>query len=70
MFTIECNVNPKEYIIRNDFHRIVQVINNLCSNSFKFTSPKGNIKLIFEEITKSNSIYLSVTINDDGYGID
>lgn len=57
------NINP--VVIKSDRSRIKQILNNLLSNSIKFTS-KGSIKIWYE--LKGNHIVFHV--KDTGEGID
>lgn len=65
---ININVNMPKVLI-GDATRIGQIINNLVSNSFKFTS-EGGITLSFDykEISQ-NHINLMVSVMDTGIGI-
>jgi signal transduction histidine kinase len=53
-------------IIEGDRNRLCQVINNLLSNAFKFTT-KGSIKVIVDRYVSSNKII--VKVKDTGIGI-
>jgi len=55
----------ENYEIHLDFAKITQVLNNLISNSLKFTSSGGEIKI--EQISDSNSVTLHII--DTGNGI-
>jgi len=63
-FLLDVNVNaPQEFI--GDEHRIQQVLKNLLSNAFKFTSEKGEVSLgIIAEAEN-----LLFTVKDNGIGI-
>jgi signal transduction histidine kinase len=54
-------------IIEGDRNRLCQVVNNLLSNAFKFTTTKGSIRVIIERYVNSNKII--VKIKDTGIGI-
>lgn len=49
-----------------DKNKLAKVVNNLLSNAFKFTPPKGTIKLQVEEIDNNA---LKLVLNDTGRGI-
>jgi signal transduction histidine kinase len=53
-------------IIEGDRNRLFQVINNLLSNAFKFTT-KGSIRVIVDRYVSSNKII--VKVKDTGIGI-
>lgn len=53
-------------IIEGDRNRLCQVINNLLSNAFKFTT-KGSIRVIVDRYVRSNKII--VKVKDSGIGI-
>jgi len=53
--------------IVSDYNRIKQIINNLLSNSLKFTDKNGKIILIMEYIPEKDGLYISV--EDTGIGI-
>lgn len=65
-------------MLRTDAQRLKQIINNLLSNAFKFTS-QGGIKLIVREITdeelKTNQklssleVFFAISVVDTGIGI-
>jgi signal transduction histidine kinase len=50
---------------RVDSMKFLQIINNLISNSIKFTGPEGSIKVHLEKLENSALI----TVSDDGIGI-
>jgi signal transduction histidine kinase len=53
-------------VIEGDRNRLCQVINNLLSNAFKFTT-KGSIRVIVDRYISSNKII--VKVKDSGIGI-
>jgi len=53
--------------IVSDYNRIKQIINNLLSNSLKFTDKGGKIILKIEYISEKDGLYISV--EDTGIGI-
>ncbi|MDO8885391.1 response regulator [Candidatus Oleimmundimicrobium sp.] len=62
---IEIKVPDKLPNILADHDRIIQVLNNLVSNSIKYTPPNG--KVVVEVCEKGN--YIVVSISDTGVGI-
>lgn len=77
-FRIDCNDELLKTTIHSDRHRLEQIIRNLLSNAFKFTSSKGSVTVgirkpepatVFKnkELTTENSFAFSVT--DTGIGI-
>ncbi|WP_394675489.1 response regulator [uncultured Sphingobacterium sp.] len=63
-FLLDVDVNaPQEFI--GDEHRIQQVLKNLLSNAFKFTSEKGEVSLAI----KAEAENLLFTVKDSGIGI-
>jgi len=58
-----------EYLL-GDYFRLKQIISNLLSNAFKFTSKNGKVTLeISEEKTDQNNIMLTIKVSDTGIGI-
>ncbi|MCW3115291.1 MAG: sensor histidine kinase [Segetibacter sp.] len=55
--------------IKTDKQKVEQVLKNLLSNAFKFTSEKGEISLRFNKVKENNDDYLSIEVNDTGIGI-
>jgi len=57
------------WIDRQNFDK---VINNLVSNSFKFTGVNGNIEIILDEYkdSKTNQAFASIIVEDTGIGLD
>jgi len=53
--------------IVSDYHRIRQIVNNLLSNSLKFTDKNEKIILTIEYIKEKDGLYISV--EDTGIGI-
>lgn len=64
-FITETNLPYKELIVASDQQRIIQIINNLIDNAFKFTS-KGNVTL--KAFINENT--LTIQVLDTGIGID
>lgn len=60
----DCN---ERLIIRNDKHRLKQVLINLIGNSMKFTM-QGSVKVIFSELANQKDI-LEISVKDTGPGI-
>jgi two-component system sensor histidine kinase VicK len=61
----KCNANREKIYIEIDEDKFLQVINNLVSNSMKFTPDGGTISVYMEE--REHSVLLSVA--DTGIGI-
>ena len=77
-FTIDCSEELLKTTVHSDKHRLEQIIRNLLSNAFKFTSSKGSVIInihkpknitVFKnkDLTVDNSLAFSVT--DTGIGI-
>ncbi len=70
IFEYSCDPNIPSMIMA-DKNRIIQMTNNLISNSVKFT-PKGKISLHAEKIknlSNNKEIFLKISITDTGLGI-
>ena len=69
---IELIINQDEYTLNNQFetdiNRFMQILMNLVSNAFKFTT-KGYIKITLNTILTLNVEYVEVIIEDTGIGI-
>jgi len=63
-----CNsqVDQKHFQV-NKLH-LERILNNLISNSFKFT-PEGQVKIILENYQKKGQEYLRIIVTDTGLGI-
>ena len=55
----------KDYIINGDREKLIQVITNLLSNAVKYGAKEDNVKIYFEEKSKS----IRVNIEDHGTGL-
>jgi signal transduction histidine kinase/CheY-like chemotaxis protein/CHASE3 domain sensor protein len=69
---IEYEINLPENvtdIIRSDKQKIEQVLKNLLSNAFKFTSAKGKVKLAVDTVHDEGAECISFTVTDTGIGI-
>lgn len=60
--------NKKDYCIKTDEVRFIQICNNLLNNSLKFTS-SGKIKIGYHEIEKDSKAFLEFYVKDSGCGI-
>jgi len=60
-----CHSNKERIFVEIDEDKFMQVINNLISNSLKFTPKKGNIDIYIEDQKKN----ILVTVSDNGIGI-
>lgn len=61
---LSLNIDSTISVINSDDYRLNQIIDNLLSNSIKFTN-KGNISLN----VKDDSEYIRILVKDDGIGI-
>lgn len=52
-----------------DYDRIIQVLNNLYSNSIKFSPVNSVIEVDISDLSQSGRDYIKVTISDEGIGI-
>lgn len=72
--TINSKINnhepSKEYLVKIDKSRIIQVFENLIDNSLKFSDPHDQIELKVDKIRKKGVNYVKVTVKDRGSGID
>ncbi|WP_281614893.1 ATP-binding protein [Flammeovirga sp. SubArs3] len=59
-----------DYIMAFDKSKMETVFMNLLSNAFKFTEEGGAIKLKLNTFEKDNQPTLSITVEDNGLGID
>jgi signal transduction histidine kinase/ActR/RegA family two-component response regulator len=70
--TFDCTCDPKiPAFLIGDKNRLMQIINNLISNSVKFTQ-KGGIQFKAETINRLNgdsTIHIRISITDSGLGI-
>ena len=55
--------------LKGDYNRLLQVINNLLNNAFKFTE-QGEIKVIISTSIEQENIRLRIVVEDTGIGID
>ncbi|MCW3080638.1 response regulator [Segetibacter sp.] len=55
--------------IKTDKQKVQQVLRNLLSNAFKFTSENGQVKLQFKKVIEDNKEYLCMSVADSGIGI-
>ncbi len=65
--TFECDISEDLKYFYSDNVKVIQIISNLLSNSFKFTN-EGFVKLSIKKKAPSNIIVF--TIEDSGIGID
>lgn len=65
---IELSYNPDQNLVEMDFvpDYIEKIINNLVSNSLKYTKPYGHITIVTREL---NDNQLQLMVKDDGIGI-
>lgn len=55
--------------IKTDRQKVEQILKNLLSNAFKFTSANGKVTLQFSQVDQDNTKYLSMSVKDTGIGI-
>jgi signal transduction histidine kinase/DNA-binding response OmpR family regulator/CHASE3 domain sensor protein len=55
--------------IKTDKQKVEQVLKNLLSNAFKFTSEKGTVTLHFNAVKENEVDHLSISVKDTGIGI-
>jgi two-component system sensor histidine kinase VicK len=60
-----CHANKERIFAEIDEDKFMQVINNLISNSLKFTPKKGTISIYIQE----NKKQVLITVSDNGIGI-
>lgn len=68
-FSVTISPDVPEYIISDEL-RIVQVLNNLISNAYKFTSVGGIYVEIVKTAQSGNRVELFFVVIDSGVGID
>jgi signal transduction histidine kinase len=64
--TFEVCIEPRRMPVRGDRGRLQQIVNNLLSNSIKFTPAGGRVELDVRVVDSSASI----VVRDTGIGID
>lgn len=60
---------PEVPLVAGDEHFIVQIITNLLSNAFNYTSPGGHIQVSVSYHPEHEARPVSLTVSDDGPGI-
>ena len=78
-FNVKCSPNLPETFV-SDAHRLSQIVKNLLSNAFKFTSAEGRIDLSFNSIKSKPEFtspqllkqedVLEIAVRDSGIGIE
>lgn len=63
------NTNKSDIVIKSDYDRLKQVLNNLISNAIKYTE-EGSITISFDKITQKNREFIKFIICDTGIGIE
>jgi two-component system sensor histidine kinase VicK len=63
--SFSCHANKERIFVEIDEDKFMQVINNLISNSLKFTPKNGNIDIYIKESKKQ----ILITVSDSGIGI-
>lgn len=66
-FEVKFNIRNRK--IMGDSARIVQVLNNLLSNAFKFTSEKDSISVFVQQIDAAGRAQYQFIVSDTGIGI-
>lgn len=66
-FEVKFNIRNRK--IMGDSARIVQVLNNLLSNAFKFTSEKDSISVFVQQIDAVGRAQYQFIVSDTGIGI-
>ncbi len=56
-------------LLRADYGRIVQILTNLVSNAYKYTSQGGEVKVMAKPYQNNDLDGIAVTVKDTGYGI-
>lgn len=64
-----CENNVGSISIKGDYIRLKQVIINLISNSFKFTSNGGKVIFSINKEENNHKIFIKFSIKDNGIGI-
>ncbi|MFN0200856.1 MAG: ATP-binding protein, partial [Bacteroidia bacterium] len=69
-FEVKVDASLPKYIY-TDLDRLEQIIRNLLSNAFKFTSVQGMVKLQLKKVisTKNQQEMLEIAVTDSGIGI-
>jgi len=63
--SFSCHANKERIFVEIDEDKFMQVINNLISNSLKFTPKKGTINIYIQDRKKN----VLITVSDNGIGI-
>lgn len=66
-FKIQVDASIENEVLKTDRHRVEQIIRNLLSNAFKFTSPSGDVILTIART--GDKQMLSFSVRDTGIGI-
>jgi CheY-like chemotaxis protein/signal transduction histidine kinase/CHASE3 domain sensor protein len=66
-FSIRVAPGVESHIIKTDRHRVEQILRNLLSNAFKFTSQAGNVTLAIS--TPGEQGMIAFAVSDTGIGI-
>lgn len=66
--TIDCP--DEEFMALVDLDKFEKILNNLLSNAYKFTSPKGSITVSLKKRLLDEIIFYDLIIKDNGIGID
>lgn len=67
--TIELHINKTEIFIEADLLKLESIVNNLISNSYKFTPEGGKVIVSLDLFDKDDSPHTSISVTDNGIGI-
>ncbi len=67
IFNIEFDI--KHQIVIGDAGRIIQIVNNLLSNAFKYTENGDKISILLKEYNQDQQVYYKIIVSDTGIGI-
>lgn len=67
--TLTLEFDMRDSLVVGDPFRISQILNNILSNAFKFTSPGGHILIKVKQLIYQEYEKYQITISDDGIGM-
>lgn len=67
IFTVSCNIKNENVI--GDYFKISQILNNLISNSFKYSKPKARISLDIRQFDFKKHSKYQIAVSDTGVGM-
>ncbi|MDY0083801.1 MAG: two-component regulator propeller domain-containing protein, partial [Ignavibacteriaceae bacterium] len=65
--TIDCP--EEEFMAYVDLDKFEKILNNLLSNAYNFTSPKGSITVILKKILSDEKVFYYLVVKDNVIGI-